>query len=75
VQKLTEFFTRLEGPITKQVRREVCASTGLEWHKIYKWIYDQGNSLPVMRTKVLMKLKRQTIHGIKLFRTERVVRH
>lgn len=70
-----DLFTQLRGPITKQVRREAMERTGLEWHKIYKWIYDQGNNLPVIRTKMLVQMKQQTFRDVKLFRTERVARH
>lgn len=42
-------FNELEGPITRQVREEAVALTGLKWSKIYKWLFDQGDKLPVYR--------------------------
>lgn len=68
------FFTNLHGPITKKVRREVVALTGLDWSKIYKWVYDRGNSLPEVRTKVIAKLENKTFRHVQLFKIERVYR-
>jgi hypothetical protein len=46
---LRRFFKALKGPITQEVRDKACALTGLQWKKIYKWLFDQGSKLPVIK--------------------------
>ena len=39
---LWEIFEKYSGAITNEVREEAVKRTGLQWRKIYKWIFDQG---------------------------------
>ena len=49
VLALKKMFRELEGPITRAVREEAVSMTGLKWSKIYKWLFDQGDKLPVYK--------------------------
>lgn len=46
---LWELFQDEEGPITPEIRENAIDKTGLEWRKIYKWIFDQGRRLKINR--------------------------
>lgn len=42
---LWDLFADHEGPITSELREKAVGETGLEWRKIYKWVFDQGRRL------------------------------
>lgn len=41
IKILLEIFKDLDRPVTAALRKECKARTGLQWPKIYKWLFDR----------------------------------
>ena len=77
IKILKKIFCHLNGPITKNIRREAVQKTGLKWNQIYKWIFDSGDKIPLNRIRkenFMSQNRIETFRNSKIFEIKKISR-